>query len=189
MKKKWIVALLMGAMLVTFAGCSSDEGSDVSGETSMAISADEETTEKTEQETTENETLQLGATYSMSDVEITFNNIYMSDSCTVAFDATSGIVVEATEGNTLIVVDTLIKNLGKEAMNLYSDAPFKVKVEYDNNYEYEDEGNFVGESDIAPLATKPECLTVEVPDEVANGTEPLVVYVSVGSATYTYNIR
>ena len=189
MKKIWVAVFLMGAMLGMFAGCSSDEGSDAAQETPTATSAEEETVAKSEPETTENEALQLGAIYSTSEMEITFNNVYLSDTCEVQTGSHSFNTTDASEGNTLVVVEASIKNLGKEAMALYSDTPFDVKVEYDNNYQYESNGYYIGEDEIAPLATKTECATVEIPDEVANGTAPLVAYVSIGSATYSYTIR
>ena len=72
---------------------------------------------------------------------------------------------------------------------LYGNSPFKVEVVYDGGYRYSTEDYVIGEEEIVPLASKEECIAIEIPDEVVNAMESLVVYITIGSTTYQHAIR
>lgn len=190
MKKNWIAVLLMSAMLVMFSGCNSDEAS--SGETPTVTSAKEETVEKSEPETIENEALQLGATYSTSNLEISFSDVYITKDSSFSSSSGNGSTTYMAFGpadeNSFVVVEATVKNISKQDIDVLNNDPFTVQVEYAGDYKY-DSDQLRGESPITPLMSATEWCLTEVPDEVVNGTESLVAYITVGSATYTYTIR
>lgn len=157
----------------------------------VEISADRAAPEGTQGSAPEAEPrpdLVLGQTYSTSDWEVTINNLYFTKKCSVSTGAHSSTVKEATEGNVLLVIDSSIKNLTTEALDNWGTEFYTAYALYDGKYKYEDDF-FVGEDEIAPLATKTQCLPLEMPADLENASESLVVFITVGGQEYQYVVR
>jgi hypothetical protein len=67
-------------------------------------------------------------------------------------------------------------------------APFTAYALYNEKYKYEGE-RFWGDSDIKPLSTNKLNFTIEVPAEVANATESLIAFITIGNNTYQYEMN
>ena len=133
--------------------------------------------------------LTLGQVYTGTDCEVTFNDISIGTKCEVQLNSYSSTSREASEGNSLIIIETAIANTGTSAMDMWDAEPFTAVALYDGQYEYEADSSFVGENEITPLDNKTECMTIEIPAAVVNGTESLVVDITIGGETYQHVIR
>lgn len=132
--------------------------------------------------------LVLGETYSTSECEITFNEPYFTKKCSVKTGPSSTTSTSASEGNVLLVLDSSIKNIATEALDNWDTEFYTAYALYDGKYKYEGDF-FVGDHDIAPLSTKTQCLTIEMPAELENAAESIVLFVTIGGQEYQYVVR
>lgn len=205
--KKLLALILAAVMALSLTACgntSSNGGNSAPPEQTQGQDAVQPTQEPTPEPTLEPtpeptveptpepvKELALGELYATDDCEITFNSVTISAKCSVKTGSHSSTGKEATEGNTLIIIDASVKNIGTEELDTWSggDKMYAAYAMYNDKYKYEGESYFIGEKSIAPLAEKTQCLVIEIPTEVENAEEPLVVFVTVGGETYQYAVR
>ncbi len=193
--KKLSAIILAAVLLFTLAACGGNGGNEKT--TEATTTAAETTTEATTEATTEPETtapqekdLALGTSYTSNDCEITVNKISMSKKCKVSLGSNVSTSREAGEGNVFIIIDCDVKNVGTSEADMYSSEDiFKVSALYDGKYSYEQERSMVGEDNIAPLSEMQECVLIEVPAVVADGTEPLELTFTFEGETYKHTVR
>lgn len=188
MKNILALTMILALSMFCMMGCSSESASK-NDEIPTVTVAQEETSETVKSAEKTVDSLQFGATYSTNDVDIVINDITISDYCEVRTGPNVYSTADASEGNTFVIVNSLIKNKKQESIMLYGNSPFKVEVVYDGGYRYSTEDYVIGEEEIVPLASKEECIAIEIPDEVVNAMESLVVYITIGSTIYQHAIR
>lgn len=100
------------------------------------------------------------------------------------------------EGHQYLVIKLDYKNL--EATRIFADEVANIEVKYNNKYEYstfstivDSDGDFTYSNitSIKPLTTGKLYYLCDIPNEVVNGTESLVAYVSLKGKTYEIKIR
>lgn len=204
--KRLLSLMLAAALVFSLASCgnASEGGNSAPPEQTQGQDAAEPTPEPTQEPTPEPtqeptpeptpepaKELAIGEMYATDDCEITFNSVTISSECSVPTGSHSSRVKEASEGNTLIIIDAAVKNIATEELDTWDsgDKMYTAYAMYNDKYKYEAESFFVGEDSIAPLAEKTQCLPIEIPTEVENAEESLVVYITVGGETYQYAVR
>lgn len=189
MKKNGILlatAILILAMAVT--GCSGSGGSEGSGG-----SGGQQQEAPKEPETP---TFAVGDVLSNENKEITINNVEFSHD--VLPDDTSGFYSHYTpeSGNVYIHIDVDVKNLEKQ--DLRCDDVMKVKVDYNEGYEYsgspvvEDSMTgftYANITSIKPLETTGMRFLVECPQEVEESENPVKIILDIDGDKYEYQMR
>lgn len=103
---------------------------------------------------------------------------------------------EATDGHQYLEIVYDYKNLGTS--DVRADKVSSIKIKYNDKYDYsgfavieDSDGDFTYSNitSIAALSTGRMHYLIEVPDEVANDTAPIMATVKCGQDTYQLNIR
>ncbi len=200
--KKVLYILICGLTLLTITGCSYSDvfnNKDTNNKDSNVTDNKNEPSTKPNEdkkgiEVTIGQNIQYDDNYNISFIESYFtHNVEPTnpDSYYTYFPA--------SDGNTYLVLKTVIKNLDTEL--LAGEKLPKGKLIYDGKYKYdaitvmeEDDGSELSQysfyMDIDPLTTKKIWYMVEVPQEIESNTNAsLVMQYNFNSKTYNVKIR
>jgi len=196
--KKVFLCILIVLTLFTGVACNNNEPTTNQGKSGVQDS--EETNKVEEEKLKEKEddvkTFKIGDTIVTDTSEITINNIEFSYD--VLPDNVSGMYTHyaAESGKVYIHIDTDVKNIQKQ--NLPVDKIMKVKVDYNNGYEYrgapipEDKTlgfTYANITDIDPLETLGVRFLVNCPQEVEESENPVVLFFDINGEQYRYDMR
>lgn len=189
-------AITMGCLL---AACGGNEQTvatvapttvEASAETEVETTVEKTTTEP---ETTAAEVVSLGQAATLNNWNITVTNMQMLESVDNGYGSFA-----PDEGNKYLLVTASAENTGKEAdtflpsFGLIDDV--SAKVLYGDGYEFS-LTNLLGysrnliDSTINPLSSKEGDIAFELPNSVADSSEPLLIEFSAGSDKIVFSLR
>lgn len=197
MRKKLIIPLLLTSVAV-LSGCSNDKTETIiEPDSNKNVSIESNSEKENEKENKKENIIKVGDVVKIEDkFEINLKSIKFSEK--VLPDDTSGFYTyfEAEEGQIYIEIDTDIKNLQKT--DVMVDEIGSLEVDYNNGYKYnaflKPESSKTGFSyanitAISPLKTLGVRWLVDVPLEVKDSKEPIVLTFTIGDETFKLNYR
>lgn len=202
MKKAKLILTAIVAATLTACGGTSAEETTTSQTTTEATEQPEDTVAETTipetiEETTEEETeaaaIAIGAPGTIENWTITIDNVQ-----TLATVPDGYVEFNADDGNKYLLISLTASNEGKEAgrfMPSFGMADdIAAKILYGDGYEFTQTqllgySNSIMDSTINPLSSKTGDLAFELPDSVADSTEPLILQISAGSESINFSVR
>ena len=202
MKKAKLILTAIVAAALTACGGTSAEETTTSQTTTEAIEQPEDTVTETTipetiEETTEEETeaaaIAIGAPGTIENWTITIDNVQ-----TLATVPDGYVEFNADDGSKYLLISLTASNEGKEAgrfMPSFGMADdIAAKILYGDGYEFTQTqllgySNSIMDSTINPLSSKTGDLAFELPDSVADSTEPLILQISARSESINFSVR
>ena len=202
MKKAKLILTAIVAAALTACGGTSAEETTTSQTTTEAIEQPEDTVAETTipetiEETTEEETeaaaIAIGTPGTIENWTITIDNVQ-----TLATVPDGYVEFNADDGSKYLLISLTASNEGKEAgrfMPSFGMADdIAAKILYGDGYEFTQTqllgySNSIMDSTINPLSSKTGDLAFELPDSVADSTEPLILQISAGSESINFSVR
>lgn len=199
--KKVLIAIICGILVLSVTGCSySDVFNKDKKDTNTNVTDNKDKTTKSDEKTTKGIDVTIGQNIQYDDnYNISFEDSLFCEKIESTNPDSYYTYYPAGNGNTYLVVKTVIKNLGTDTLS-GSKLP-KAKLIYNNKYNYdaslmteEDDGSRVEQynwyMDIEPLKTKKIWYAVEVPKEVESNTEAgLILQYQINGKTYNVKVR
>lgn len=194
MKKKLLGLFLIAMVAFIVTGCGNDAIKDTGVSDNKKKSETKETSTKKGIDVSIGQNIQYDDNYNIS-----FEDSLFCEKIEPTNPDSYYTYYPAGNGNTYLVVKTLIKNLGADTLS-GSKLP-KAKLIYNNKYNYdaklmteEDDGSKVEQydwyMDIEPLKTKKIWYAVEVPKEVESNSEVgLILQYQINSKIYNVKVR
>ena len=202
MKKAKLILTAIVAATLTACGGTSVEETTTSQTTTEATAQPEdtiaettipETIEETTEEETEAAAIAIGAPGTIENWTITIDNVQ-----TLATVPDGYVEFNADDGSKYLLISLTASNEGKEAgrfMPSFGMADdIAAKILYGDGYEFTQTqllgySNSIMDSTINPLSSKTGDLAFELPDSVADSTEPLILQISAGSESINFSVR
>ena len=214
LKNTWKIATSLLALSLALAGCSAepineDSTNKAEVESEQVVSKQAVKKEEKMQETNEEEKtkepkkeaipIKKGETYTVEDfAEVTLVNTIFSKTIEPPNPDSYYTYYEAKEeGTTYLDTTIVLKSLLTSGRS--ADEFAQVEILFDDKYEYrtfatiEERGGsdftYTSITAIEPLKNGTLHFLAEVPEEVANGSEPLVVTITLNGQSFEYHIR
>ena len=202
MKKAKLILTAIVAATLTACGGTSVEETTTSQTTTEATAQPEdtiaettipETIEETTEEETEAAAIAIGTPGTIENWTITIDNVQ-----TLATVPDGYVEFNADDGSKYLLISLTASNEGKEAgrfMPSFGMADdIAAKILYGDGYEFTQTqllgySNSIMDSTINPLSSKTGDLAFELPDSVADSTEPLILQISAGSESINFSVR
>lgn len=198
--KKVLFILICGFTLLSITGCSYSEFFGSKDNTNSNVTENKDITDTTNKEDKKEIDVAIGQNIQYdSNYNISFLESFFSRKVEPSNPGSYYTYFPAGDGNTYLVLKTVIKNLGTEI--LAGEKLPKGKLIYDGKYKYdailiteEDDGSELKQysfyMDIDPLTTRKIWYMVEVPQEIETNTNSrLVMQFNIDGKTYNVNIR
>ena len=174
MKKIFLVLAACAVVSAALVGCGSSSSTESTGSAATSTAA---VSSNTEAESKQNVNAEM---QTFKDWEIQPKSIRYTDTVT-----DNGKSTKAQDGNTFVIVDMDIKNLGTQASIFLPNTPLmeylEASVIYDGSYTYADTAGLTGFDNnlsgmpVNPLETKSGYLKFEVPADVATSDKSLTL--------------
>lgn len=189
--KKLLSIILLLCTLCALASCSTETNSGVQKETNP------ESTSGSQPETTEpdkkEEAFAIGDVVRLNDWNITVNSFSFEEK----IESTQYTSFKPDEGNSYLVIDITVKNIGDVANTFIPTVSLKktgAKIIYDGTYEFSGT-NLLGydkdlhDKHINPLADFNGILAFQVSNEVVDSDKPLVIRITDNNVDMNVNLR